>query len=570
MPPLTREFLHHLDELMRETAGSLRKELADHTNELVAAARKTNNSAGIPVAYSKASIDNFRTRVRATIDKYLDALENCGITVDAVVEREMLQRIHRLTHTHGSLTLPPMLKGPNVTAVKQSHAMAMAREGTALQREGANRLRELKIKASRNVSVPKTMTQPPPPPFTIASVAPTLAALKALPMQEQAMLLLRRLVQIYPTVRNRDKFHKGNILLPNDNWQIAMGFPVSENMAVRQHLLGGPWTRLVVDGYLVDPQGQGFYDISSEGFVAAEAAARPKQTEGEQAAQPGRMIQFDDPNRPVAFMSYSWETEEHKAWVLALATRLVSEGGVNIILDQWYLHYGMDKTVFMEDSIENSDFVLVVCTPEYAKKANKRRDGVGYEAMIITGELAEDILTTKFIPVLRIGEWDKHSMPRWLKTKTGADMRGNPHSEEQFKQLVRELHGEYLKPPAPGPKPDFSVGNRAPATSSAAPAPVTEVQPIQATSEPPRPENAIAYAFYETKGPDAQRFKMYIRPVDSANDVFSLETSDGERTQGTFYAVGRDFVRFDRQYVSRGYIRTHKFNGTGRRDIDIP
>src|SRR5271165_3074879 len=111
MPPLTREFLYHLGKLMRETAESLHKELADHTNELVAAARKTNNSAAIPVAYSKASIDNFRTRVRATTEKYLDALENCGITVDGVVQREMLQKIHRLTHTHGSLTLPPCSEG---------------------------------------------------------------------------------------------------------------------------------------------------------------------------------------------------------------------------------------------------------------------------------------------------------------------------------------------------------------------------------------------------------------------------------------------------------------------------
>jgi len=484
MPPLTREFLHHLDELMRETAESLRKELADHTNELIAAARKTNNSAGIPVAYSKASIDNFRTRVRATIDKYLDALENCGIAVDAVVEREMLQKIHRLTHTHGSLTLPPMLRGPNVTAVKQSHAMAMAREETTLQREGANRLRELKMKASRNVSAPKTMTQPPPPPFTIASVAPTLAGLKQLPMQQQAMLLLRRLVQIYPTVRNRDKFHKGNILLPNDNSQIAMGFPVSENMAVRQHLLGGPWNRLVVEGYLVDSQGQGFYDISTEGFAAAQEAAKPKEAPiAQPSAGQEMLVKLEHPDRPVAFMSYSWETKEHEDWVLALATRLVSEGGVSVILDKWHLRLGMDKTVFMEESIEDSDFVLLICTPEYAKKANKRRGGVGYEAMIITGELAEDIQTTKFIPVLRQGAWDKTSMPRWLRTKTGADLRGNPYNEEQFKLLVRELHGQYLKPPAPGPQPDFSSIAHAQAPAS------PEI--LSSLAKPPEPQLRI-------------------------------------------------------------------------------
>ena len=231
---------------------------------------------------------------------------------------------------------------------------------------------------------------------------------------------------------------------------------------------------------------------------------------------------------------------------------------------------GMDKTVFMEKAVAESDFVLVICTPTYAKKANERRGGVGYESMIITGELAEDIQQTKFIPVLRAGAWDKTSMPRWLSTRTGADLRGTPYDERQYDLLVRELHREYLKPPTPGPKPTFAAVVHAPVKASAASAPGQELQTSQDTTEPPRPQNAIAYAFYETKGPDAQRFKMYIRPVDPANDVFSLETSDGELTQGTIYFVARDFARFDRMYVSRGYIRTHKFNGTGKRDFDIP
>jgi SEFIR domain len=267
------------------------------------------------------------------------------------------------------------------------------------------------MEASRNIPAPEPMT--PPRPFTIASVAPTLAALKALPMQEQAMLLLRRLEQIYPTVHNRDKFHKVNILLPDDNWQIAMGFPASENMLVRRHLLGGPWNRLIVEGYLIDADGQGFHDISPEGFAAAEEAAKPKQAVPLQTTESEKLVEFEYPGRPVAFMSYSWESEGHRRWVLALAERLYGNG-INVILDQWHLRMGMDKTLFMENGIAESDFVLIVCTPVYATKANKRRGGVGYEAMIITGELAENILETKFIPVLREGEWDKTSMPRWL------------------------------------------------------------------------------------------------------------------------------------------------------------
>jgi hypothetical protein len=233
-------------------------------------------------------------------------------------------------------------------------------------------------------------------PFTIASVVKTLAELKALPMEEQAKLLLRRLVQIYPTVKNSDKFHKRNIMLPGDKYQLALEFSDAEKMPVLQQLLGGPWTRLVNEGYLVDPGGSDFFDISEEGFATAEKAAQAKPV-----ASSGR-ASLRVEGRPTVFVSYSWETDEHMEWVLHLAERLQAEGGVNVILDQWHLRMGQDKTLFMEESIADSDFVLVVCTPEYAEKANKRRGGVGYEAMIITGELAEDIQQTKFIPVLRL------------------------------------------------------------------------------------------------------------------------------------------------------------------------
>jgi rod shape-determining protein MreB and related proteins len=454
MPPLSQEFLHHLHELMVETSDRLREELHGYKHRLVWEAQQRGNSAGIPAAYSDAALYAYRTRVEATIQSYLEALQTCSITVDAAVERDMLRQISSLTAAPTYLTLPPGVKGPTVPAVQAEHARKMERAANALRREAANRLRELKMKARPNV--PATMPMTPPQPFTIASVAPTLAVLRALPLEEQALLLLRRLVQIYPTVRNVDKFKKSNILLPNDNYQIAMGYSASENMPVRQHLLGGPWNRLVVHGYLVDPGDQGFHDITPEGFAAAEEAAMPKQAASPPpATRSGKLVDFEHPDRPVAFMSYSWETEEHKKWVLALAERLYGNG-INVILDQWHLRMGMDKTLFMERAVAESDFVLIICTPTYAQKANDRRGGVGYEAMIITGELAEDILQTKFIPVLRQGEWDKASLPRWLKTRTGADLRGTPYIEGQYNLLVRELHREYMKPPPAGPKPDFS------------------------------------------------------------------------------------------------------------------
>jgi|HubBroStandDraft_6_1064221.scaffolds.fasta_scaffold08611_4 hypothetical protein len=158
---------------------------------------------------------------------------------------------------------------------------------------------------------------------------------------------------------------------------------------------------------------------------------------------------------PLAFISYSWDSEVHKKWVLDLATKLQAEGGVQIILDRWDLRPGEDRTIFMEKSVTNSDFVILICTPDYARKANSRRGGVGYEATIITGELAENINPGKFIPILRHGEWDSSSLPVWIKTKLGVDLRDNPYSGEQYQELLRALHKEPLKAPPIGPKPQF-------------------------------------------------------------------------------------------------------------------
>ena len=41
---------------------------------------------------------------------------------------------------------------------------------------------------------------------------------------------------------------------------------------------------------------------------------------------------------------------------------------------------------FMESGIRDSDYVIMICTPKYAKKANEREGGVGIENTIITGE----------------------------------------------------------------------------------------------------------------------------------------------------------------------------------------
>jgi TIR domain len=142
---------------------------------------------------------------------------------------------------------------------------------------------------------------------------------------------------------------------------------------------------------------------------------------------------------PLVFLSYSWDNEEHLNWVLDLATRLRQQDAVDVILDRWHLRPGMDRTAFMEQSVAGSDFVVLVCTPSYATRANARKGGVGYESTIITGDLAENLDTDRFIPVLRSGSWDT-AVPRWIKTRLGLDLTGEPYSEDEYRTLVQTLH----------------------------------------------------------------------------------------------------------------------------------
>ena len=158
---------------------------------------------------------------------------------------------------------------------------------------------------------------------------------------------------------------------------------------------------------------------------------------------------------PQVFISYALESDQHSIWVRDLAARLQRDG-VRIILDQCDLAPGSDQFTFMERSVESSNFVIVVCTPTYAEKANNREGGVGYESMVITGALGKKIDSRKFIPVLRSGDWDS-SRPTYLSSKYGVDLSNDPYFETQYDQLIHNLHGEPIPLPPVGPKPKFAA-----------------------------------------------------------------------------------------------------------------
>lgn len=150
---------------------------------------------------------------------------------------------------------------------------------------------------------------------------------------------------------------------------------------------------------------------------------------------------------PVTFISYSHDTREHKAWVASLAQRLVDQG-VDVLFDQWDLGPGDDVPKFMEQAVARADRVLMVCTEAYVRKANDGKGGVGYEAMVVTGELVRDLGTNKFVPIVRQTS-DPKSLPRCVSTRFYVDLSEAADGEENFELLLRELHDfpKLVKPP---------------------------------------------------------------------------------------------------------------------------
>jgi hypothetical protein len=262
------------------------------------------------------------------------------------------------------------------------------------------------------------------------------------------------------TVYQHAGLHRGYFRAMLENRPVGLGpLPKDPEYGIRQpevtKRMMEAWNWLERQGLLIqnDQQVADWFTISSDGekYLDQEKLPAPPSSN---PTRPSKSAT----GAPRAFLSYSWEGREHQQWVNEFAERLQGEHGVNIFFDQWHLNPGDDKLHFMEQAIADSDFVIVVCTPTYAERANKRQGGVGYESMIITAEMAEHILTNKFIPVLRKGTWTS-SLPIYLKSKLGVNISDEPYREDEYERLLRVLHGEPIQPPPLGNKPDFSKKN---------------------------------------------------------------------------------------------------------------
>jgi hypothetical protein len=160
---------------------------------------------------------------------------------------------------------------------------------------------------------------------------------------------------------------------------------------------------------------------------------------------------------PTCFLSYSWDSEEHKDWVRELADRL-TRYRVTTVLDQYALHPGKDVVAFMERGIAASDYVILVCTPRFKEKTTLRAGGVGWEGTIVTGEMFQGIAREgKFVPILRLGT-PAEALPAYLATKFYIDFRETANLSTSLEDLIRHIYNKpKYKQPTLGTAPDLDV-----------------------------------------------------------------------------------------------------------------
>jgi TIR domain len=84
---------------------------------------------------------------------------------------------------------------------------------------------------------------------------------------------------------------------------------------------------------------------------------------------------------PHIFISYSHDSTEHEDRVLALCDRLRADG-VDANIDRYESSPPQGWPLWMESQISEADFVLVVCTKTYMRRAmHKEEPNVGHGVM---------------------------------------------------------------------------------------------------------------------------------------------------------------------------------------------
>ena len=147
---------------------------------------------------------------------------------------------------------------------------------------------------------------------------------------------------------------------------------------------------------------------------------------------------------PKVFISYSHDSDEHRAAILGLAQRMRNPDGIEVTVDRYVPgtpNEGWPR--WMRDQIEQADYVLVVCTPTYYQRfvgheVPGKGKGADWEGILIMQALYDrQIAAPKFVPVL-LDAAHENSIPEPLRPATRYVLT----SLVEYQKLCQFLRGE--------------------------------------------------------------------------------------------------------------------------------
>jgi len=137
------------------------------------------------------------------------------------------------------------------------------------------------------------------------------------------------------------------------------------------------------------------------------------------------------------FVSYSWDSEEHKLWVLDLVRKLRQEG-YDANFDRAITSTStVNLNQMMVEHMRDDDYILLVLTEQYTTKADGFVGGVGFETIlslpIIQQHLDKLIILTRQPSVLQKG------IPFHLQGINYIDFSNPSDFEGKFEELIHRL-----------------------------------------------------------------------------------------------------------------------------------
>ena len=119
----------------------------------------------------------------------------------------------------------------------------------------------------------------------------------------------------------------------------------------------------------------------------------------------------------------------------------VQKDGFEVIIDDGVLRHGHEVTEFMEKSIRESKYILVICTSEYKNRADNRGSnptGVAYEARLLASHMNKK--TKIVIPIIQGSEISV--LPDFLEGIFALFLKQINTNKESYNKLLDSLKEE--------------------------------------------------------------------------------------------------------------------------------